>query len=207
MSELVSDNFSAQKTDPNRIVRPCFCCDMKYETFYNFINIWDIIGISMGITGSIVEMNQGRVLSGTSLFLNIVSLIMVIIAYVIYYNQKNYGLFIHKFYSITRLIFACVEIVMIIIIFILMTFIKLPRNLSHLRALFIVGIIGIQIFLGVNLYWSILLMKVVNRRGRTNLSEIIQEEDNEDEENDPSVNENPSASKKKKTFLKIKILK
>ena len=167
MSEIKSENFSLRKSDPIvHKVQPCFCCDMKHETFYNFINIWDIITFSFGITGAIMEIASGRLTSGVVLFIYIVCLMMVLIAYVIYYNRRNYGLFIHKFYSTTRLVLACIEILVVLVFFFVAIFIRLPRHLVPYRLLFVFGIVILGLLAGLNLYWSILLLKVVSRRTR-----------------------------------------
>ena len=167
MSEIKSENFSKRVSDPPvHVVQPCFCCDVKHESYYNFINIWDIISFCLGITASIMEISIGRLGAGTTLFLNIVLLMMVLIAYVIYYNQKNYGLFIHRFYSITRLVFVSLELLVVAVLFFVAIFIRLPRHVAPYRWALILGVIFIGLFVGVNLYWSLLLMKVVSRRSR-----------------------------------------
>ena len=167
MSDIRSENFSLRKSEPTEhTVRPCFCCDMKHETFYNFINIWDIITFCFAITGSIMEISIGRMVSSVGLFLNIVLLVMVIIAYVIYYNQKNYGQFIHKFYGTTRLVVVCLELLAVVVVFFVAIFIRLPRHISPYRWVMVLGVVLAGLLVGLNLYWSLLLMKVVSRRSR-----------------------------------------
>ena len=167
MSEIKSENFSMRKSEPTEyIVKPCFCCDMKHESFYNFINIWDILVFCLAITGSILQISVGKLEAGIGLFFNIVSLMLVLISYVIYYNQQNYGLFIHKFYSITRLVFSCIELLAVVIGFFVVIFIRLPRHIAPYRWALILGVISVGLLGGLNLYWSLLLMKVVSRRSR-----------------------------------------
>ena len=171
----------SRKSDPIiHTVRPCFCCDMKHESFYNFINIWDIISFCFLITGSIMEISQGRLASGVSLFINIVCLMMVLIAYVIYYNRRNYGLFIHKFYSTTRLVLVCIELLVVLVLFFVAIFIRLPRHLVQFRWLFGMGVVLIGLFAGLNLYWSLLLMKVVSRRTRLGDTGFSDEDQNQE---------------------------
>ena len=177
MSEIKSENFSMRKSEPTvHVVKPCFCCSIKHESYYNFINIWDIISFCLAITGSIMEVSIGRLAAGVGLFLNIVLLMMVLIAYVIYYNQNNYGLFIHKFYSTTRLVFVCIELLAVVVMFIVAFFIRLPRHVVPFRWAIILGIVVIGLFVGLNLYWSLLFMKVVSRRSRMENGQVSEEE-------------------------------
>ena len=139
---------------------------MKHESFFNFINIWDLINVSLAITISIVEISLGKIISAVSLFLNITILIMVMISYVIYYNKSNYGLFIHRFYSITRLVLISLEILFFVIAWFVLIFAPLPKEIRRFKILIIIGIIPLFLFAGLNLYWSILFMKIIARRSR-----------------------------------------
>ena len=119
------------------------------------------------LVGSEMCIRDRYMISAFALFFSILFLMLVVISYVVYYNRKNYGLFIHKFYSITRLVLSCIELFFLLISFIIVLFIPLPPKISPYRILVLFFILISFLIAGLNFYWSLLFMKVVSRRSRS----------------------------------------
>ena len=134
------------------------CCYYNFtqQSFYKFINIWDLVfGILCLFGGDLII-----------LITNILFLVIVLIALILFCNSGRYNTGLHKAYAIIRLIFVFFELILYLTIGILWI-IALVGADPHAQGYVVLAVytailFGIKIPIMIaSIQWSFLLRKVV----------------------------------------------
>ena len=154
----INNHFEQPLKSEDIQVSPMCCCYYNFteESFYKFLNIWDIVFFIISIvTGNIEQM-----------LITILSLVLAIIAFILYCKNGNYGSCLHKVYAIVRLVFIIIDLILIIA-FGIMAIISLSKASSHdngYAVVLIYVIVNLGIFMPillVSINWSFILKRVV----------------------------------------------
>ena len=151
-------------------VTPCFCCSTSYKSFYRFINILDLVLLTLAIIGSLSTMAvDSSSLSGS--LLNVVWLVVAAIAYAQFNKNGDYGSGIHVCYGITRLVYSIILLVTFAIVFLVLIFVPSMVILSDkinwvAQVVFLCLLSGI--YVGFSFYWSLLFLRVIKAKSAEN---------------------------------------
>ena len=188
-SENLAGN--APETKNEKYVAPFFCCDMKYNSFFLFIIILDIISYCLNIIGT--RSTIGSVL------ISIPLLVIASICLHRYNNDKGFGTDLHVCYAITRIVFSSILLAGYVLLLILCIFSLATgtdvfniNDFNNVRisplTIFLIVILILTPFVFFSMYWSLLLNKVTKEERRlrlslTNNEELEKKKENLTEEN------------------------
>ena len=154
----VNNHFNAplkQQEDP---VNPLCCCYYNFteQSFYKFINIWDLVFVVLACLQSTLYQ----------LIFNVIFLIIVIIALVTYCNSNSYKTKIHVTYSIFRLVFVFLELILILVFGILCVIglVSMHTSDPNFNSAVVFVVVNLGILLPINIVsiqWSFLLKRCV----------------------------------------------
>ena len=169
------------KQDNHPNVNPCFCCEMPYREFFEFINVSDIFGSILGLLIMLIFFIVGFGISILMLVLTVCFLIVAIAAFCLYGSCKSYRTAFHKCYAVLRCFLSVLDLIFMIIILDLVLFKELPEWADDLRPLLIVLVVLLLFLTVLNLYWSYLLGIVVFSNQADSPTQSLVDEDGERE--------------------------
>ena len=157
----INNHYDNQPKTEEMQVSPMCCCYYNFteESFYKFINIWDIVFTIFSCFSANIA----------SIIINILMLILVVICLVKYNQNDKYDSSVHKAYAIIRIVFVFLELI-VVLIFGVLALIALLNISSHdhrFSTILISLIINLAILLPIlliSIQWSFLLKNVINNQ-------------------------------------------
>ena len=172
-------------TDPSKkVVKPCFCYEMKHESFYNCFSIVCMVLLAVGILNGLAILFSTSSTMFANLVINIVLLSFLIIGYLEYKKSGNYGSDMSYYFALTNYILAWVYLVvfaLVILVFAIFgaaVFSFVEQGLHGVLFGAVLGVIVLFVLplILFNLYWAFCYFKVI-REMRT-----FKEDENERDE-------------------------
>ena len=154
------------KTEDSQ-VSPMCCCYYSFteESFFKFLNIWDVVFFTVSIVSGNIEQK----------IISIITLVLAIISLVLYCKDGNYGSCLHKVYAIVRLVFVMIDLILIIA-FGIIGILALTNASSEqegytvVLAYVIISFAIMMPILLISINWSFLLKKVVYNKASSGVT-------------------------------------
>ena len=173
----------------SEIVAPCFCCKMDYTACYKFINVLDIVLLSLSIIGGLTVMYTKSKYS-KSLPFDLAWLIVAIICLIKFNKNGDYGTGLHLCYAITRIVYSIILLISFVIFVIVIIFSPTYFNIEIFGSI-IVFLVLASLIVGTitafSCYWSMLFHHVIEAKRAKNEKtkvEVLSDEALTDEEMD-----------------------